>query len=406
MGGWMRDDLIEKDVGRRNGTARRGGRLRPPAPWRGVPEAGDLPHGPHAQKETKKVIIEGISDALMMLDAWDYRILDVNRAFLETYKISRDRVLGRTCYEITHHLGKPCSRYADHKPCPLEESVASGKPVTVEHQHKDGTGGPLYVEVTAYPLKDATGKVTQLVHLARDVSDRRKREEALNKRLEEAEPLAAIGQRVAEITHEIKKPLMLIGGFAQQLSRRSSDEEKKFEKLNIIIHQVNRLERLLTDLRELYAPKARADEEIDVEKLLRGVHALVKDECEKRNIRTDMVLKGNGFRVRGNPDGLEQVFLNVLMNSIEAMEAGGNLKIRVASSGGDVEITIDDEGCGISKEHMNRIHECFFTTKRFGTGLGLCLSKRIIDGYKGGAFIVESEEGKGTSVRIKLPAST
>ena len=100
---------------------------------------------------------------------------------------------------------------------------------------------------------------------------------------------------------------------------------------------------------------------------------------------------------------MEQVLLNAINNSIEAMENGGNLSIRAKISGDTAEIIIEDDGCGIPKEHMDKILECFFTTKSYGTGLGLCNLKKYIDQHEGSSFFVESEEGKGTNVKINLP---
>jgi PAS domain S-box-containing protein len=354
------------------------------------------------QLAEKESIINGISDAIMLLDATTYRILDVNKAFLNLYRISSEQVLGKTCYEITHHRDKPCSQFLGLEPCPLEGSVSTGNVFDTEHVHKDREGNNLYFEITSYPLKDVQGKVTRIIHLSRDVTDRRRAEEALKEKVTRAEHLAALGQLVVEITHEIKNPLMMIGGFAQQLLQ-PADEKTRAEKLTIITEQVERLEKLLAELREYYLPKAPTFEAVNVKGVLEGIYSLVKDECAKKNIRTEAIIDENDLIVSWDPSKLEQVFLNVIKNSIEAMENGGNLSIRAKLSGDKVEITIDDDGCGIPKEHIDKILECFFTTKSYGTGLGLCISKKFIDEHDGGSFSVESEEGKGTTVNINLP---
>jgi signal transduction histidine kinase len=251
-------------------------------------------------------------------------------------------------------------------------------------------------------LKDVNGEVTRIIHLSRDVSERRRAEEDLKEKLTESEHLAALGQLVAEITHEIKNPLMMIGGFAQQLIQ-PVDEETKIKKLTIIIEQVERLEELIAELRKLYLSKALSKEPFRLKGVLDRVYSLVKDECVKRNIQAKVIIDENDLLVSGDPSKIEQVFLNVIKNSIEAMENGGDLSIEVKLSGERAEITIGDDGCGIPKEHMDRILECFFTTKSYGTGLGLCISKKYIDEHEGSSISVDSEEGKGTTVKIGLP---
>ncbi len=352
--------------------------------------------------ETKDSIINGISDALMLLDAKTYEILDVNKAFLNLYKVSYEQVIGKTCYEIIHDLSKPCFQISSDEPCPLKETVSTGDFSNAEHVHKDQHGNNLYFEITSYPLKDANGEVTRIIHISRDVSERRRAEEDLKERLTEAEHLAALGQLVAEITHEIKNPLMMIGGFAEQLIQ-PVNEETKVKKLGIIIEQVERLEELIADLRKLYLPKAVATEPFKLKGVMDRVYSLVKDECEKKNIQAKVIIDENNLLVSGDSSKMEQVFLNVIKNSIEAMENGGNLSIVVNSSDERAEITVSDDGCGIPKEHMDRIMECFFTTKSYGTGLGLCISKKYIDEQKGSSISVQSEEGKGTTVKIGLP---
>lgn len=352
--------------------------------------------------ETKDSIINGISDALMLLDARTYEILDVNKAFLNLYKVSYEQVIGKTCYEIIHDLSRPCFQISSDEPCPLKETVSTGNFSNAEHVHKDQQGNNLYFEITSYPLKDVNGEVTRIIHISRDVSERRRAEEDLKERLTEAEHLAAIGQLVAEITHEIKNPLMMIGGFAQQLIQ-PVNEETKVKKLGIIIEQVERLEELIADLRKLYLPKTLSNEPFKLKGVLDRVYSLVKDECEKKYIQAKVIIDENDLLVSGDSSKMEQVFLNVIKNSIEAMENGGNLSVVVNSSDERAEITVSDDGCGIPKEHMDRIMECFFTTKSYGTGLGLCISKKYIDEQKGSSISVQSEAGKGTTVKIGLP---
>jgi signal transduction histidine kinase len=224
----------------------------------------------------------------------------------------------------------------------------------------------------------------------------------LQEKVTQSEHLAALGQLVAEITHEIKNPLVMIGGFAQQLFR-PIDDETKVKKLTIITEQVKRLEKLLEELREFYVLKAPTIEAVNIKEVLEKICSLVKDECAKKNIRSELKIDENAFLVNGDAGKLQQVFLNLVKNSIEAMENGGNLSIRTQVAGDEVDITVSDDGCGIPNEHMDKILECFFTSKSYGTGLGLCISKKFIDEHEGSCLSVKSEEGRGTTVNVILP---
>jgi len=357
----------------------------------------------YQQLAEKESIINGISDPLMVLDTRNYQILNVNEAFLSSYKITSDEALGKTCYEVTHHRNSPCAQAPEAEPCPLEQSVLRKGLVQTDHVHEDREGNRLHFEITAYPLKNADGEVSRIVHLSRDVTDRRRAEEALKERVTKSEHLAALGRLVAEITHEIKNPLLMIGGFSKQLLK-PVDEATKIKKLTIITEEVARLERLLKDLMEYYVPRAHDFEAVNVKEVLEKVYYLVKDECAKNNIKIEMILDKADLTVKWDPNKLKQVFLNVIKNSIEAIESEGKISIRARPVIDEVEITIADDGCGIPGIHMDRITECFFTTKRYGTGLGLCNIKKYIDEHEGSFFSVESKEGEGTIFRITLPS--
>ena len=225
---------------------------------------------------------------------------------------------------------------------------------------------------------------------------------ALRERIARSERLAELGQVVAEITHEIRNPLMMIGGFVRQLIRQDSDQ-KSLTKLNIIEDEVSRLELLLKELMEFYKPRVLNIAEIDLNGLLREIHLLVKDNCQRKKINTEFRTCKTAVIIKGDRTKLKQVFLNLLKNSMEAMGKGGNLSARSELTGDLVEIEIADDGIGIPAGDQEKIFYPFFTTKKHGTGLGLSISKSIIEDHEGSSFSMKSEEGKGTVFRVTLP---
>jgi signal transduction histidine kinase len=224
----------------------------------------------------------------------------------------------------------------------------------------------------------------------------------LREQIKRSERLAAMGQLVAEITHEIKNPLMLIGGFIGQLIRRT-DDKKSIAKLNIVVDEVRRLENLLSELRELYRPQGSDSKEIDLSPLLKDVFALVKGECDAVGIGTALDIEGGVIPIQGDERRLKQVFLNLMKNGVEALDKGGQLSVRVSVDKDLVDIVIEDDGCGISSENLERVFDPFFTTKSSGSGLGLSVTKRIIEDHQGSRMSLESQVGKGTTFKVTMP---
>ncbi len=232
----------------------------------------------------------------------------------------------------------------------------------------------------------------------RDLSDFK----ALQQKIIDAERLAALGQTVAEISHEIKNPLITIGGLARQLQKLPGDEKAR-AKLRVIATEVERLENLLVELRDLYRPRQLDLSRFDMTDLLREVKDLLSGDLERKKIQLTFSPAFGGTTVRADRARIKQVLLNVLKNGVEAMDGGGNLSMQIISGPATVEVIVKDSGPGMAPELQERIFDPFFTTKRQGTGLGLSISKRIVEEHEGGLLYLKSEKGLGTEVRISLP---
>jgi len=196
--------------------------------------------------------------------------------------------------------------------------------------------------------------------------------------------------------------LIMIGGFAQQLLRTIEDEKSQ-SKLKIISDEVRRLENLLLELKEVYRPQQFTLERVNINNLLREIVSLSTEDCKTANISIQLETPEDPLWVEGDPGKLKQVFLNLVKNAMEAMETGGRLNIGSKPSNDRVEISITDNGPGIQSKDREKLFTPFFTTKQRGTGLGLNVSKKIIEGHPGGTLELDSEEGKGTVVTISLP---
>ena len=199
------------------------------------------------QLRIKEAIIDGISDALMLLDAKTFEILEVNRAFLVSYGLTREHVVGKKCYEVTHHLSSPCSQAEIHSLCPLEESVSSGNMSLTEHIHQDSDGQDLYFEIATYPLKDATGQVAHIIHLSRDITERK----YLESQLREKEKLNGILEIAGGASHEINQPLTVIISGLEQLVKRLEPSDSERELAQMVLDHANRLREVSDKLAQI-----------------------------------------------------------------------------------------------------------------------------------------------------------
>jgi len=340
-----------------------------------------------------KNAVENTNEAFVTIDE-NHVVLFFNKAAEEIFGYSRQEVIGRDLNVI---MSPSCSK--NHRQA-VTRYVKTRIPGRIGHETEmlaSRRNGDTFPASISFSVTEVNGSLF-FTGIVRDMTEKR----ALQEQIMRSERMAALGQLAAEITHEIKNPLMLIGGFAQQLSR-VIDDKKNLKKVNIITDEVKRLERLLADLREFHLPKTIASEKVDLKELLQEIYFMLKDGCEKKNIRTELKIDDNALLVTGDRYSLKQVFLNLLKNSMDAMEHGGVLSIQTSLIGDQVEITVADEGCGIPEQDKEKIFSPFFTTKKHGTGLGLCISKRIIEEHTDGSLSMKSKEGKGTSFKISLP---
>lgn len=338
--------------------------------------------------------VENTNEAFVTIDQ-NHQVLFFNRAAERIFGYTRDEVMG---HDLEIIMSPACSR--DHRRA-VERFLATRQPKRIGHAtellatRRNGDTFPANISFSVAEVDGAmyfTGIVTDLTET-----------KALQERIIRSERLAALGKVVAEINHEIKNPLMMIGAFAGQLARKLKDRQS-VEKLNVIVKEVGRLEDLLKELRELYLPRSLTMEEIFVSQLLQEVHDLIENDCDTKKIYISLKMDGERTRIKGDRSRLKQVLINVVKNAIEAMEGGGELCLESRLRGEKVEITIADTGPGIPPEDLERIFEAFYTTKPHGTGLGLGISKSIVEEHPGGSFSVESERGKGTRFKISLPA--
>jgi len=251
-------------------------------------------------------------------------------------------------------------------------------------------------------LKGHKGKTMGLVGVIRDLREIKE----LHAQLVQSGKLAAIGQLAAGVAHEINNPLAIVSGHMQLLLSEIDDPETK-SVLQSVNSELNRCKDITQGLLSFSREsKTKKFEELDLNECIKTAFFLLKHKLALSNIKLIMRLGKNIPKVRGNFNQLQQVFINLVFNAIDAMAKGGNLCLRTSSTKGDfVKITITDTGIGIANEDVPRIFEPFYTTKEpgRGVGLGLSISYGIIKDHAG-EIGVESQKGK-TTFTITLPAA-
>jgi two-component system, NtrC family, sensor histidine kinase HydH len=219
-----------------------------------------------------------------------------------------------------------------------------------------------------------------------------------------AERFAAIGEAAARLSHEIKNPLMLMGGFASQVRRHLPEDGKDYEKLGIIESEAKRLETLLNEVRDFTRPASPQIEIADLNETVSESLAIMAGAMEARGITVETELDRTLPPIPHDAARLKQVLLNLLKNSAEAMDSGGKVSVATATVGDRARVTVADTGGGIPAEVRDRVFDPFCTTKESGTGLGLAVCQRIVEDHHGD--ISFSSSASGTTFTVELPLSS
>lgn len=340
---------------------------------------------------------DAIASPVMIVTS-DYIVERANYAFARHCKLDITEVAGRVCYEAFAKRDEPCLS------CPLQYAIEANR------QGSDVLGNRAHrreFEVSAYPLVLAEDQPGGAVMSYRDITEERR----LQLEVIQTEKMAAIGILAGGVAHEINNPLGGILAFTQLLLKDSRDQ--KNEELTADLKEIEnaaiRCKKIVSDLLDFsrmskdkeYAP-------VDVNKLIQNVIPFIRSEIKSLNVDLEMEVQEDIPKVQGIANRLQQVFLNLMTNACHAMPKGGKLKLTtgVTRDRKRVVVRVRDTGEGIPGDIQDRIFDPFFTTKMpgKGTGLGLSISYRIIREH-GGTIEVDSNEGRGATFTILLPAA-
>lgn len=239
----------------------------------------------------------------------------------------------------------------------------------------------------------------------RIIAARAEERRALVEKLNESERLANLGKMVASVSHEIKNPLGIVRSTAEILGKRISKVAPGNEHLaNIIVEETSRLDGIVREFLDFARPQDPRMEPIFLNGLVERVVRFIQPELEKKSVSLVMVLEEELPQIAIDPEQIYQVLLNMVLNAVQAMPDGGKVILGTRSNrtASCIELTVEDNGIGMSAEKLNQIFTPFFTDKNRGTGLGLAIVKNIIEKHNG-RIEVESVEGEGSKFTVILP---
>ena len=353
------------------------------------------------EKDKLSMILTGIDAGLVLLDTQRY-ILWVNKVTEEWFN-PLEKIKGMNCNIAIWGNEEVC------QDCPAQRSLITGKLENSEVQLRKNDALKHY-KITAAPLFNENGGFDRILELIQDITT----EKELQSHLIHSSKFAAIGELASGIAHEINNPLGSIAVCAKEISdalnsnsvgRESLSEIK--ECLSGIKEEISRCKRITTGLLQFARKSVNRRIPVDINQLLESVIKLVRYNAEAQQKKINLHLTSKLLIILGDEDELTQVFLNLILNAKDFTPPGGTIDIYAGrKDAGHIYVHIQDEGCGIPPQNLQKIFNPFFTTKPAGsgTGLGLPISLRIIEAH-GGHIKVDSQVDKGTKMSVILPSN-
>jgi len=333
----------------------------------------------HAKQEWEDTV-DAIDEAIALVDQ-NCCILRANRVLADWMNTSAAQLIGRRCFELFHGAETP------PPDCPHVRLLETRAPA--EGEVESARLNKIYWLKT-YPLHNPDGEHIGSVNVWRDITA----EKRLRAQLIQSEKMAATGRLAASIAHEINNPLQAISGCVD-LAQATNDPEKLKKYLAMASTELERLAAIVRRMLDFYRPARAEHAQVNLRELMGDVLLLSGKRLQHAHVAVRSEWADEIPLVSGVADQLKQVFLNFILNAVEAMPQGGTLEIRgqtIQDGGKWVIISIADSGEGVSPQDLDKIFEPFFTTKASGTGLGLAVCHSIIAQHNG-RVIVDSAAG-------------
>jgi PAS domain S-box-containing protein len=322
------------------------------------------------------------------------RMVYVNPAFERATGFAKEELIGENPNKLSS------GKYPKEFWRSMWGTIKAGKVWTGEVENKRKNGTPLFTQLLISPIVDTDGAVVGFLGTHRDITEQKQ----LEQQLVHSQKMESIGTLASGIAHEVGNPLASISSIVQVLLRTLTDEFAR-ERLGLVQSQVHRITKIIRDLVDFSRPSNYQIQPTDLVRTLADAVEIVKMGKKAKEVAFVTHVRGQVPLLPLVPDQISQVFINILLNAVDALKGKrGTISTEMERGDDAVRVTITDDGTGILPENMPKIFEPFFTTKQVGegTGLGLWVSYGIVKSFRGD-LSVTSVWGQGTSFCVKLP---
>jgi PAS domain S-box-containing protein len=342
-------------------------------------------------------ILRNSADAIFTLDA-EEKITSWNKGAEAIFGYTEEEMLGKSLEVL---MPEPLK---EEKELEKISAVAQAEGFLRSYQTQRLTkdGETIDVLFTRTAIRDAQGQLIGYSSVLKNITEQK----LLDRHLSQMEKLSAIGELAAGLAHEIKNPLAGIKGAIEIIRDSLAPEHAHSQILGEVLSEVSRIDRSVVNLLSYSKPRKPDFHKVDLVNLVENVISFLKKVADSKDICLHVVIPSEVPHLTGDENELKQLFMNLILNSLEAIQEKGNVWVKVKSPFDSmVNIVVADDGPGIPSEQVGKIFQPFFTSKKNGTGLGLATCKRIVANHDG--FIrVQSRPGEGTRFTIDLPLNS
>jgi PAS domain S-box-containing protein len=382
------------------------------------------------QKTAMETILNGIQDFILVITP-EMEITEVNESFLIQTGLTRAEVIGRKCHDVYGQLNHVCDN--SDLLCPLEEVVRHKTHCRQVRSRKGSDGDTRHFEVNVYPIWENSGRISKFIHISRDITQRLREEEEMTHRLEKMveertrqlqeshakllhqDKMASLGKLSASVVHEINNPIagilnliLLIKRIIDEGPVQQGDIEIFGQYLDLMEKETRRISKIVSNLLAFSRQNRLELKQLNINQLIDKTLILNANLLKINHVKVAKTLDSTVPDMTGSEDQLQQVFMNLVSNAVEAMEGQTDCTLTIettyASGEGRIVVTFADTGVGVPEDDYPRLFEPFFTTKKNGkaVGLGLSVAYGIVKEH-GGFIYVASEADRGTTFQVSLP---
>jgi PAS domain S-box-containing protein len=349
-------------------------------------------------------LIDSLADPVVVVDR-DRRVIAANRRYLEAFGARQDSIAGIACRDALRCPETESAGGAE--PCAACVAFERSTPQRALRTVSDAQGNPRRYDVTFNPVADGAGLARYVVEVWRDITER----EQMRGHISRSERLASLGILAAGVAHEINNPMAsVLAGleslqhWLERISLEESVLEEAREVLEVLERESRRCRETTDKLMLLAQPVSEAARWVDLNLAARDTLSLLTFLARKQGVKVVDDLAADLPRVWARESGMRAVWMNLAMNSVQAMTGGGTLTVGTRREGEAVRLWVSDTGPGIAPEHLERIWDPFFTTKPVGqgTGLGLSITQGIVRRH-GGVIRARNRPESGMHFEVELP---